>query len=360
MKLLLSYKEPEGRKIDDPIVTGGIEYFCKLVYEHFDVEIYQIPFLADSEWGIKRKREKSRDIINRADEIGADVIINNFSHAIYCGSVISKSHIPVMNILHECLPFLSIISRLNNLSYNNHSIFFVSEWQKNIYLEMAKRAKQELCEITDYINPSYCKIKIPVLDNEYECGTIGRCDRQKKPFLLKEMLKDTHIKNLVITNKPFLNSDDDGKWQRGIENYYEKGKTYDDVLWNLPYKEVMSNISKCGSYFSTWHSETYGISALEALSCGVPLILNGYKDNTHASEIIPSCKSHCKVIPKNDKDALVDAIKSFENIDKKEIQKMTWEKHNEENWKRHFSNCIDKTVEKFKSKNNNLLKYINA
>ncbi len=358
MKILLPYKEPENRKIDDPIVTGGIEYFCKLVYEHFDVEVYQIPYLACSTWDMRRKREKSKDIIKKANEIGADIIINNFSHGIYCGSEMSKSHIPIMNILHSMDNYLSIISRLNNLSHNNHSIFFVSEWQKNRYLEMAKRAKQKLCEVTDYINSSYCKVKIPVSDNEYECGTIGRCNREKKPFLLKEMLKDTDIKNLVITNKPFLNSDDDSVWEKAHNNYYEKGKTYDNVLWNLPHKEVMTNISKCGTYFSTWNNETYGITALESLSCGVPLILNGYKDNTHASEIIPASQNHYKVIPKNDKDALIDAIKSFKNIDKKEIQEMTWEKHNEESWKKHFANCMDKTVEKFNKKTSNLNEFM--
>ena len=59
MKILLPYKEPEGRKIDDPIVTGGIEYFCKLIYKHFDVEMYYTPYSACSTWNVKQKKEKS-------------------------------------------------------------------------------------------------------------------------------------------------------------------------------------------------------------------------------------------------------------------------------------------------------------
>ena len=258
-----------------------------------------------------------------------------------------------MNIIHGLDSFLSIISRLNNMYYNHHSIFFVSEWQKNRYLEMAKRAKLKLCEVSDYINSSYCKVKIPVSDNEYECGTVGRCNKDKKPFLLKEMLKDTDIKNLVITNKPLLN-ETSLNFRKTNNSYYEKGKTYHDVLWDLPHKEVINNLSKCGTYFSTCNRETWGITALESLSCGVPLILNGYNDNTHASEIIQLSKNHYKVIPTNDKDALIGAIKSLKNIDKKEVQEMTWEKHNEYSWKKHFVNCIDKTIEKFNKKSRNL------
>ena len=110
---------------------------------------------------------------------------------------------------------------------------------------MAKRAKQKLCEVTDYINSSYCKVKTPVSDNEYECGTIGRCNREKKPFLLKEMLKDTDIKNLVITNKPFLNSDDDSVWEKAHNNYYEKGKNVSEEIVDLnkrPIKPKLRNV----------------------------------------------------------------------------------------------------------------------
>ena len=98
--------------------------------------------------------------------------------------------------------------------------------------------------------------------------------------------------------------------------------------------------------------------------CGVldpdeePIILNSYRNGNHASEIIPASPSHYKKIPTNDKDALVSAIKSFENVDRKEIQEMTYEKHNQDAWKQHIKNAIDKTIETFKSHQNNLNTFI--
>ena len=70
-----------------------------------------------------------------------------------------------------------------------------------------------------------------------------------------------------------------------------------------------------------------------------------------ASEIIPSDKSHYIKIPKDDKDALVKAIKSFDNIDRKEIQEATWEKHNKKQWIEDFENAVQKTIEIYRSKN---------
>ena len=59
-------------------------------------------------------------------------------------------------------------------------------------------------------------------------------------------------------------------------------------------------------------------------------------------------QNHCTKIPINDKDALVSAINSYRDIDRKEIQDMTWEKHSHQKWKIRFENAIDKTIENFK------------
>ena len=51
------------------------------------------------------------------------------------------------------------------------------------------------------------------------------------------------------------------------------------------------------------------------------------------------------------KKELIKAIKSFENVDRKAIQQATWEKHNKKQWKKAFTNAIDKTIDTFNKKN---------
>ena len=341
MKILLPFQDPYNKSLTDPVVSGGTEQFCRSIKENFDTEVFPIPFEQIQWTSQKAKNGISRIIIHAAVGWKADIIICNFAQAVYNNQTIIESPIPIMFVEHCIYPIPNVIYRWNQAINKGHSMFFVSKWQEKKYREMAKRTGQPVLSIAGHINPSYCKVKPKLVEQEYDCGTIGRCDNGKNPFKLKHMTKGKDIKSLVITSQTQVQSD---------IKYYERNKDWEDTVWDLPYKEVMKNISKCKTYFSTWDKETWGITSMEALSCGIPIILNSDKDGDHASEIIPADKSHYIKIPRDDKDALVSAIKSFDKIDRKAIQEMTWKKHNKKEWKKEFANAIDKTIEIFKSK----------
>ena len=63
-----------------------------------------------------------------------------------------------------------------------------------------------------------------------------------------------------------------------------------------------------------------------------------------------------ELIHHNDSDELINAIRSFKNIDRKEIQEMTLEKHSEKKWIREIQNALDKTHDTFKQFHKNLKK----
>ena len=49
----------------------------------------------------------------------------------------------------------------------------------------------------------------------------------------------------------------------------------------------------------------------------------------------------------DNKDELIDAVNSFRNVDRKEIQEMTWEKHSLDAWKSQIQNAMQMTIDKF-------------
>ena len=269
------------------------------------------------------------------------------------------SSIPIMHIEHTNSAMMSAVASLNRIKRNGHSVFLVNPYQKNYYDAYAKRLKANLINFDGYVEPAFlCGEKPKVQDNpEFDCVTIGRCDPQYKgPYKIKSMLEGTNFRTLLMTN-PERHDNRDKK----CYEYWLKNKHWDDCLFDLPHEEVMKNLSRGRTYFMTWADETFGIVGLEALSCGIPLILNSkmladrsptknqnYQHPLHASNILATDKSHFINIMHNSKEELIDAINKFKDIDRQEIQDMTWEKYTEKRWKSILDNAIDKTIENFK------------
>ena len=67
------------KKVDDKNISGGGEMFCKTIYKNFnDVDVYEIPPSHDHDLSIQEKQKVSQKIIDRANNINADIIISNF------------------------------------------------------------------------------------------------------------------------------------------------------------------------------------------------------------------------------------------------------------------------------------------
>jgi len=331
MRIALPYNTHFGQ-YDANRIVGGVEKFCNQIVETFDdVQIINI----DNNDPIKDNTTK---IKNFARDIDADIIISNWHQASFSGSKILDSEIPIMFVNHGHHQVGSILNMMRNINKKKHSVYMVSKSQHEWYNAMAKRLKTDDVVVDGYINSSYVKGDKPELsDIEYDCTTIGRCDPvEKRPFLLKQWLRDTNFKSLVMTNTPTAENE---------LKYLEKNKHWDGVLYDLNHTAVMETLAKSRTYFSTCPMESWGITALEALSHGVPLILNS-KNSRHASTDICASDTHYKLI--SDKSELIEAIDLFDHIDRREIQDMTWEKHQYDNWKRVFSNAIDQSIEKHK------------
>ena len=77
MKILMPYIDQYDRPITHPIISGGIEMFCKSVNDNFETTVLQVPYyyVISKDCTAKEKKEMSRKIINHAENIGADIIL---------------------------------------------------------------------------------------------------------------------------------------------------------------------------------------------------------------------------------------------------------------------------------------------
>lgn len=380
MKILLPYCD---FKIDDTNMVGGIENFMRRVYSEYKDNVILLdlnPLLLDcgNDSSSSKFIKKTNKLIKlKASENNVDVIMSNRLKGMYCSISMLDSHIPFIHIEHTTSPMMSTIGWLHRFKTNGHSIFLVSPFQKNYYDGFATRTGNDLVDFDGFVEPAFLDGTKPKLNEnpEFDCATIGRCcPRTKRPFKLKSMLQDTDFKTLLITNPETQVESQITANKKYIktrlinQKYFEKNKHWDNCLFDIPHDEVMKNLSNTKTYFMSWEDETFGITGLEALSRGVPLILNSrmtedrqptkrqnYKFPLHASNIIPANDGHCVNIMVNCKEELISAINKLKDVDRKEIQDMTWEKYTPARWKSLMDNALDKTIENFKSSRGGVL-----
>jgi glycosyltransferase involved in cell wall biosynthesis len=334
MKILMPYKADRGFNLSEDKVTGGIEKFISDVNNNFDVIPARRP-LGHSKFNGKNRKQIMAEAIAKYNP---DLI---FLNSIELTRGMLRHGIPIVAIFHigieKGITLLSSLPALQMLTDEGHHIYFVSEHQYNFWNKHSKRLNHPF-EIKGYINPSYVSNTNNVSDIKYDVATIGRCSTWKKPFLLHNKSKD-NLSSLVITTAP-----NESSMQKELD-YYQNNLNWSPpqtTIWDLPHTQVIKEISKASVYCSTCPDESYGITSLEALSQGLPIILLCDKTMNHASECIPASSTHyVKLSNKCSSDEFKEAVDSLQVLDRAEIADMTREKHSLENWERSIQTIFD-------------------
>lgn len=345
--------------ITSNIVPGGIEKFSHHLVDKFP---NIIPINITRE---ERSSRKSKGIIESyINNNSVDIILLNEP---WLYRSVHHLNIPIIVIIHEPLVrdvrFLGFGDIMRNMIDDGVHIYFVSKKQFLFHKDLVKRISDvdiSESDIKGYINPSFC-VDMPFSDNYlYDCSTVGRNSSDKNPFILHNLLKESELISLVMTNDGIHKSDNQNKYVTKNSNW-----TYpQETLRLLPHTEVLENISKSKCFLSTWAMESWGITTMESLGCGVPTIILTDDSNTHASEDIAADKSHyIKLNKKVKKEEFVNVVKKLSDTPiskRREIHEMTLEKHSKDNWIGQFEKMFNYRNEDVKNINISLENLFNG
>lgn len=352
MKILLPYYTRSDIKIDDKLVIGGLEKFAQLVYQNFS-EVIPVHFTDND----RKKRLVTSKIVAAAKSNNVDIIISNYENDTLTINPQKELDIPILWISHSCAGGIGRISQVKTMVDfidNGGTVYMMSENQYNGMNKLSKRVNDGKPLILNggYINSAFCNGDEKVADIiEQDAVTIGRMNREKNPFWIHKKLEGSGKHSLVLTSyiKEFMNKDQ--------EEYYEENKNWkypQETLVGLQHTQVLDKMSKSGCYVSTHPRESWGITALEALSYGLPTVLLTDSTGIHSSECIPASNEHIFKIStgtkKSDFVNLVDKLNKIGYSERVDISEKTKEKHSRESWKKSISNAIDKTIEIYNSK----------
>jgi hypothetical protein len=366
MKILLPFKVHDGKKITDTKVMGGLERFAQLLLKSFEnhptIQIVPIEITKeDRNRGIATKkilgaaRTKSNGLFAFDDDIcDFDLILTNYEEDSYTTKLITEDGPPVAWIYHTgqdgTFGRVKSTRLFKEFTDAGGHLYFVSEHQKMLYDEMSQRILgHPVAKFDGYVNPAFCEGFETVYQGprEYDVVTIGRTSYIKDPFWVHQTLKDSDLTSAVITTGG--NHLESGNEQK----YYEKNQNWTSprtVFRGLPHRDGLEKMSRGGVFVSTWPLETWGITALESLSHGIPTILLTDASLTHASQAIAADPSHIRCLEKKKTTVqeFEDTVKELleTTLDQRmEISRLTKEKHSKqafiELYTKMFTDCIN-------------------
>lgn len=357
MKIILPYKKLGNVSIHDSKIMGGMEKFGKMVYENIE-GVIPVEFTEDDQ----KKRLVTEKIIRAVQQNNADLVLNNYDNRTLTDNLQKHINVPVAWICHNLgtsISKIGLVEIMPDFVANGGSIFMVTRYQHETWSSLSRRINGPDTDITvsGYVNSSCCTGS-EVISNQkdHDIVVVSRCDKGKDPFsvnwkidkLTKSNGGSPPMTSTIITSKYRL--------EKNLE-YMEQNAKWEttpgyEILWNLNHSDVLNHISRSKVLVSTMPEESFGITTLEALSHGVPVILFCKPNLMHASAEIPASEDHIIRLKKScSPQEFLDAYNKLANYsDEKrlEIFEQTRMKHSRDNWVKSIENIIDITLKNYK------------
>jgi len=284
----------------------------------------------DDAW---RSRDKfSAFVACLVNHIQAD----KFTHVIVHGanrlaSALTNYGVPFMFIDHVMDKSVNKLYHEKHFRYvvpkaklNGSRFYSVSEYAKtNIEKRVAEQKLAESFTFDGYIKLQYITDElrnISVVAGDGSTITIGRCDTNKNPAAAVGVSKKLHAPLKIYAMMSNTNP-------KEVKYYETKLKQHSGVLkLNHSRSEMMLDLASSSLYISTVPHESAGVTAFEALSSGVPVLLLS-SSNNHASLMYAQANAYfIRCMPRNSLDtAWIQKMLALSLEEKQEIRNHVWQ-----------------------------------
>ena len=350
MKILIPFFMTDEHNLDSPHVSGGIERFIQLIYQNFPGEI--IPFYYNDE--DRKKRLTTSKLSHAIIQYNPDVLMVNFDSPTLIDNIQETFNIPITWISHTAAGGISKVGHVKMMKdflEKGGTLSMVSPWQYAGMNKLSQRINEMPLDLNGgYINAAFCNGDEPVYEDlDYDITTIARMNRTKNPYLNHKLSHPNGYHSLILTTTSNLVASENIHYYK-INSHWKHPQ---ETIENLPHAQVMEKLAKSKAYFSTCPAETWGITALEALARGLPVIVSTDTTDTHASECIPADSKHIIKVRNNIRpDKFKDAVDNLLKLDYNEriqISELTKQKHSKENWIKSLQDLFEQTIDRKKN-----------
>jgi hypothetical protein len=350
MKVLIPFFMTDEHDLDSPHVSGGIERFIQLIYHNFPGEV--IPFYYNEE--DRKKRRTTTKLSQAIIQHDPDVLMVNFDSATLIGNIRETFNIPIAWVSHTAAGGISKVVHVEMMKEfieTGGTLAMVSPWQFEGMDKLSHRINGGPLDLNGgYISSAFCSGDEPVYEDlEYDITTIARMNRTKNPYMNHKLSHPNNYHSLILTTTSNL-VDAANKHYYNINQHWTHPQ---ETIENLPHKDVMEKLARSRVYFSTCPAETWGITALEALARGLPVVVATDTKDTHASDCIPAKPEHLVKVRANIRPAafkeVVDKLLALDYNERIAISELTKQKHSKENWIKSLQDLFEQTIDRQKN-----------
>jgi len=326
-KVLVIYQDVDGRSLDSPIVSGGIERFARLASKLRGVDLVDVP-KRRLDWAV------AEDLaVDATLAYGSELVVHCYPSSL-TPRIMERTGVAGAFVLHHSFATPDLLAGLARYVAAGGSLWMISRRQRRAWEIAARGFGARLPEVRGIVRPSAIVGKPIVVEPEIDLVGVGRCDEMKDPFATHRIARSLGLSSAVYSNWV------SGKYGEANANWNGRQLTF----WDRPHSEVLAGIAKATCVHVPWPHETFGIVALEALSHGVPIIL-GTRD--HASREIVARFDHYAVVEDGRSREFLSEVFAFRErgMDfRREIAELTWEEHNFEVWERSMRNFFERAI----------------
>ena len=340
MKILMPVLmwENASFKLGDGTILGGVERFQNLVYENIDgiIPVY----IAYHE---RTRNRVIKKLQAAAEEHSANAIFWNTARGYSVASL--DLGLPVVMLNHDPgdrgNPAMARYTNLRSFVDGGGKLFCVSADQhRKSDVQSMRMNGHTIGDVQGYIPSAFASGDEQVSEEVlYDAITIGRTEEGKHPFWLHAKLKSSPLTSCVLTRNALTEK------QMRYGNKHQHWTAPRFTFRDLNHADTMKALSAGSVYVSTCPYESWGITALEALAHGLPLVLVTDGSGTHASQNVAAADSDYALISKSIKlrefEELLERYRALNHSDRLAISDRTKAKHSKANWISAIRNMLD-------------------
>ena len=292
-----------------------------------------------------------------------DVILSNHEFtSLY--KFLSKLNIPIIYNSHASPGFIldySFANELHDFVKSGNTLCCVSEFHKNqteLYYKRDRKTWEFSEIIPDFVlSPQFIEFENEILPSDGVVRHISAASKDKKTFLIHELLNDTNIDSEIFTT---LNYHGGHKLEDYVSSNLEKYKNRKTFL-DIKHDDIMERIrSSTAMFVGLAYFDSFTITSLEALIRGIPLLLSGRNGLHPAQDMIEYKNRKYTYLFKNKQDFLNKYLE-FEKLyisDRIEISNSTKHILSRKSYENQIENLIDFSIRKFNKEQFNILEFL--